>query len=667
MKKTIVAAMILLLASASMSQPPVPGKKTQADTLQTRADTSGRRSDSSLVYEPPPSWGSMDPRLPPALAISNTALALQPSRTLVDAFRSLPGFTLLSPVSEGQYPELFAQGLDGRSIGFFTNGRPEQDPVSGITNPYQLQWMDLDRVEVVTGPRAILYGLTCQGAAVNLVSMDFNAVKPYSRIVYAEGPANFSYSDGTFVQNISRRWNVNLGFQHLGTDGDYSNSPTDQWNIRGRVRYGLSHNIALLMSGRYLSTQTGLNGGIDLVSSGTALAFQPLEASVVNTDAYEKLTRSDLDVTIAGRWLDSTLVFRLSVYTTYLLREYRDEENRPVTNGITIRSDHEVRWSGVTARQEWTSGGFEFLAGALAERTDVQASPNLGPRNENHTALWAKAETEILTAVRASAFGRAERLYGISGGGFGGDVEWSVLPAFRMFGGISFSDRIPNLFERFWTDSSIIRSSAAGLENEHHMHLEAGMEFRPFPSLLFRGAAFHRIIGNPIDLLETAEVGGFPGIEISQSGAKRRITGVETDLSAQFWHILLEGTGTYLASISGGDAPPARLPKLSARGGVYLRGSFFDGRLDLKTGARGTYSSSYTGDRFDGQTLQWGAASGGPIVAWSSLDFVLTAKLGDARIDFLWENLTNVQAFTARYYALPERGIWFRVGWEFLN
>ncbi len=56
MKKTIVAAMILLLASASMSQPPVPEKKTQADTLRTRADTSGRRSDSSLVYEPPPSW-----------------------------------------------------------------------------------------------------------------------------------------------------------------------------------------------------------------------------------------------------------------------------------------------------------------------------------------------------------------------------------------------------------------------------------------------------------------------------------------------------------------------------------------------------------------------------------------------------------------------------------
>ncbi len=667
MKNAIVAALILLLASASLSQLPLPGKKSQADTLRTHADTSGRRSDSSFVYEPPPSWGSVDPRLPPVWVISSTALELQPGRTLVDAFRSLPGFTLLSPESEGQYPELFAQGLDGRSIGFFTNGRQEQDPVSGITNPYHLQWMDLERVEVVTGPRSILYGLACQGAAVNLVSRDFNAVKPYSRIVYAEGPANFSYSDGTFVQNISRRLNVNLGFQHLSTDGVYTNSPHDQWNMRGRVRYSLSQGIALLLSGQYLSTQTGLNGGIDLVSSGTVLAFQPLEASVVNTDAYEKLTRGDLDVTIAGRWLDSTLVFRLSLYTTHLLREYRDEEDRPVTNGITIRSNQEVRWSGVTARQEWTTGGFGFLAGALVERTDVQTSPNLGPRKEDHVALWAKAEAEVLSAVRASAFGRAEHLYGISGGGLGGDVEWAVLPVFSIFGGISFSDRIPNLFERFWTDSSIIRSSLAGLEEEHHTHLEAGMEVRLSPSLLFRGTAFHRIIGNPIDLLEAAEVGGFPGIEISQSNGKRRITGVEAGLSVQFWHLLLEGTGTYLALMAGGNAPPGRLPKLSARGGLYFRGSFFDGQLDIKTGARGTYSSSYTGDRFDGQTLLWGAASGGPIAAWSRLDFLLTAKLGDARIDFLWENLTNVQAFTARYYAIPDRGIWFRVGWEFLN
>ncbi len=667
MKNALVSALIILLAQASLSQPPIPGKAAGPDSLRARVDSSGRRSDSSFVYEPPPLWGSVDPQLPLQGVLSSTALSLQPGRTLVDAFRFLPGFTLLSPESEGQYPELFARGIDGRSIGFLTNGRPTQDPVSGIMNPSQLQWMDADRVEIVTGPRSILFGLNCQGAAVNLVSRDFNAVKPYSRIVYAEGPDNFSYSDGTFVQNISRRLNVNLGFQHLGTDGAYTNSPHDQWNIRGRARYGLSQNIALLFSGQYLSTQTGLYGGIDPVSAGTALAFEPLQATVVNSDAYEKLTRSDLDVTLAGRWLDSTLAFRISLYTTYLLREYRDEENRPSSNGITILSNQEVRWSGVTARQEWTSGGISFLAGGLAEGTNVQVSPNLSPGDETHMALWAKAEAETLSAVRAAAFGRVERLYGISGAGIGGDLDLSVLPGFDVFGGLSYSDRIPNLFERFWTDSSIVRSNPAGIEPEHHTHLEAGMEVRPSPSLRLRGAVFHRIIGDPIDLLESPEVGGFPGIEIAQGSGKRTITGVDADLSVQFWHILLEGAGTYLASVTGGSAPPGRLPKLSARGGLYLRGIFFDGHLDIKTGARGTYSSSCTGDRFDGQTLQWGAASGGTIAAWSRVDFVLTAKLGDARIDFLWENLTDVRAFTARYYALPERGIWFRINWEFLN
>lgn len=668
----LVAAMTVVLAPAPRAQVPLPPVRAATDTVraradQTRADSSGLPADSSLVYPPPPFWGSVDMRLPAAWILSRSDISLQPGRSLVDAFRSLPGFTLLSPEVEGQYAELFARGVDARSVGFLANGRTTQDPVSGIMNPYAIQWMDLDHLEIITGPRSILYGLNCQGAAVNLVAKDFNANRPYSRIAYAEGPANFSYSDGTLVQNISRRLNVNLGFQHLSSDGVYPNSLHDQWNIRGRVRYNLSVNFALMFSGQYLSTQTGLNGGIDPVSSGSILAFRPLQAVMVNTDAYEKLTRGDLDATLAGRWLDSTMTLRVSLYTTHLLREYRDEENRRLPNGIDVRSDQEVRWSGLTARHEWASGGLSFLAGALAEKTDVQASPNLGRRNESHTAVWAKADVDILSALRAAVFGRMERLYGMAAAGVGGDCAWSGAEGIALFAGISLSGRIPNLFERFWADSGVARFQPGGLESERHTHLEAGIEAHPSSAVSMRTTFFHRIIKNPIDLLEGPASAGFPGIEISQGSGSRTITGLDASLSVQLWHLLLEGSGTYLASVSGGEAPPERLPKISARGGLYLRGNFFDGDLDLKTGVRGTLSSMYAGDRFNGETLMWGASPGTSIGAWSRLDFVLTARLGDARIDFLWENLTNVQAFPARYYAIPDRGIWFRIGWEFVN
>jgi hypothetical protein len=424
-----------------------------------------------------------------------------------------------------------------------------------------------------------------------------------------------------------------------------------------------------LLSYQYLSTQTGLNGGIDPVSSGTTLAFQPLQAVMVNTDAYEKLTRHDFDLTLAGRGEDSTATLRATLYSSHLLREYRDEENRTAPNGTDLRSDHRVTWSGFTARQEFTISRLSILAGGMAEVLRVNESPNLGQRHETHYALWAKAETEIFPAVRAAAFARKERLYGTPGSGAGGDLHWSITPKLALFGGVSRSDRLPNLFERFWVDSTVTRSRLSGLETEHHTHVELGLEIRPSPSFRFRTALFHRTIEHPIDILDDIVKAGFPGIVILQGGpgGSRTITGAEATLSVQLWHILLEGTGTSLAAVKGGDAPLERIPKVQARGGVYFRGIFFDGSLDLKTGVRGTASSSFLGDRFNGATLTWGASSGAIIAPWSQTDFVLTARIGDARVDFLWENLTNAQAFTARYYALPERGIWFRIGWEFLN
>jgi outer membrane cobalamin receptor len=672
--RTLAATLLIGLVLCSSLRPLQGQERPRADssnvpTVPASADSSRLHRDSILVYSPPSSWGSVDTQLPSAWTLTRTAISWQPGRWFGDAFRSLPGFTALDPESEGQYSQLFARGVDARSVGFLVNGRPVQDPLSGITNAYHLQWMDLDRAEIVTGPRSFLYGLNSQGAAVNLVSKDFNAIKPYTRIVYSEGPENFSFSDGAFVQNISKQLNVNAGFQHLSTDGAYPNTPHDQWNIRGRVRYHLSRRFALLLSEQYLSTQTGLNGGIDPVSSGTTLAFRPLQAVVVNTDAYEKLTRHDLDITLAGRWEDSTASLRATLYSSHLLREYRDEENRTSPNGIDLRSDHRVTWSGFTARQEFMVSRFSLLTGGMAEVIRVNESPNLGQRHETHYALWAKAEAEILPAVRAAAFGRMERLYGTSGAGAGGDLQWSITSGLMLFGGVSRSDRLPNLFEGFWVDSTVTRSRPSGFAAEHHTHAEMGVEIRPSPAFLFRTALFHRIIENPIDILDDVAGAGFPGIVILQGGpgGSRRITGAEATLSLQFWHILLEGTGTYLASVKGGDSPGERLPKVQARGGVYFRGAFFDESLDLKTGVRGTVTSSFLGDRFNGATLTWGASSGTMIAAWSQADVVLTARIGDARIDFLWENLTNVQAFTARYYALPERGIWFRIGWEFLN
>ena len=131
----------------------------------------------------------------------------------------------------------------------------------------------LERLELVSGPRAFLYGLNGAGGVVNLVTRNYNSNRPYTRLSYSEDPDGFSHSDGTFAQNITRRLNVTAGFQFLGTDGSrFRNSLHEQWNIRGKLRFGLSERLTLTLS-EYIRIQNLANEAFG--STGLWAGFGP--------------------------------------------------------------------------------------------------------------------------------------------------------------------------------------------------------------------------------------------------------------------------------------------------------------------------------------------------------------------------------------------------------
>jgi outer membrane cobalamin receptor len=546
------------------------------------------------------------------------------------------------------------------------NGRTLNDPLSGTFNAYHAQPEDYQRIEIVTGPRSFLYGLNTAGAAVNFVARDYSSNKPYSSILYAEGPDGLGRSDGTFSQNITRRANISAGFQHLGTDGRYPNSFHDQWGVRGKLRYFLAEHLALILSENFLSTQTDLNGGIAPGAAATAFAFQPLRAAVVNTDSHEKLRRHDLDLSLVGALSqDSTIVSRLTLYYSNLLREYRDEESGSSPNGTVIRSDHRTSWLGVRFAQSLSFPAVEVNGGATAEKVNVGSSPNIDPRSEFHPAVWVKAEARVVRPLRLTAFGRIERLFGNTGMGVGADAAMEISPIASLLGGISVSDRLPNMFELFWSDSTIYRSNRPG--PEHHTQAEAGAEIRFSPGVAFRGTIFHRILEKPI-LLMPFQPGrfAFPGISIS-SGDRIITFGFEAGGTATIWYLLLDAAVTYNHQEDGSGNRLSRFPVWNASGGIFLRGKFFSEHLDLKAGFRGKFISSFQGDRFNAEALAYVANEGDGVQSSSTADFVLAARIGDANIHLVWENLTNSNFFSAPYFVAPDRGVRFGILWEFQN
>ncbi|MEK9138544.1 MAG: TonB-dependent receptor plug domain-containing protein, partial [Bacteroidota bacterium] len=260
-------------------------------------------------------------------------------RYLGHILESVPGTYLREQNSAGQYSQLNIRGSDWRSIAFTADGRPLNDAATGIFNLFHFTTEYADRIEIITGPRAFLYGLNSTGGAINLLTKNYNSNRPFSKLNYSETGYNYQYSDGTFSQNISRKVNFTFGFQHQSTDGRFLNSAHEAWNARIKVRYNWSRDFNIILSEYHTATQTQLNGGVDYAQSGLVAGLDPLQSVLRNTDAYEKITRNDVDLSFVGTFLgDTTNVSMLTFYYSHNLREYRDEEDpfKSGTNRIFV-------------------------------------------------------------------------------------------------------------------------------------------------------------------------------------------------------------------------------------------------------------------------------------------------------------------------------------------
>ncbi len=640
----------------TLSIPRVPARKDTALLARRAADTLG-------IFALPPVIGTLDRRLDTNMVRSRNDLHWIDYTYLGDILQTFPGVWVRDPASPGQYSEPTFRGADWRSIGIMMDGRTMDDPASGIFNLSYLAPEYADRVEVITGPRAFLYGLNSTGGAVNLVTKNYNSNTPFTKFDYEQSAFNTESSDGTFSQNISRRLNVTLGFEHQGTSGRYLNSASEIWTGRGKIRYHVSENLNAILSGYLTSTNTDLNGGLDTSTAGSPLAFFPQQASVVNLTSYEKRSRNDIDLSFIGTFAGDTAdVSRLTLYYSHDFRQYRSGEN---LSGLApfIHSDHTSSWMGALAMQTYRLGSQTFEAGGTAEIRQIEGSPNLGRLRNFVAEAHLRDEIRLGELLTVSGYGRMDTYLKKQYVGVGADATLRLSGGLSLFGGASLSRRLPSYEELYWTDSTVTRVEP--LRAENHRVAEAGVRLSLGEAGHARIALFHRTIEDPI-ILEPYGAGFvFPGVLIRNAG-KVIDEGVDASLALRLWVLTLEGAGMYLLQYQDG-LQVRRVPKFTASGGVYFWRNLLQDRLELKVGFRGRFQSAQEGERFNPEVLAYVPNTGDPIGYAGAVDFFLIAHIGDAYIHLMWDNLTNVNYYTTPYYPALDRTIRFGIAWEFLN
>ena len=637
-----------------------------ADSLRRgRNDSSAVAPDTLGRMSTPPLVGTLDRFADTSEVRTNVDLHWMDYRYLGGILESFPGVFVMDQESEGQYSQATFDGVDWRAVSVTSNGRGLNDPASGVFKLYDFTTEYADRIEVVTGPRAFLYGLNSTGAAVNLVTKNYNSNKPFTKFNYSEGAYGYTNVDGTFSQNISRKINVTLGFQHQTTDGRFIGEAHDAWNAREKIRYNISHDINLILSHYHTSTQTQMNGGVnDSLSSG-AFAFDNNLAVMKQDSTYEKVTRNDFDLSLVGTFLGDTAdVTNLTFYYSHTMREFREREDPYHDFPPGVSSDQVSSWTGVQATQDLATGFQHLSAGGNLELRQIEGSPNLGRRRNVVGAIWGKEEFDPSGPVTVAFYGRIDSYLRKEYAGYGADATIRLGGWLGLYGGVSQSWRVPNYQELFWTDSTVVRTGP--IVAEHHTDAEAGATFGTDETGRVRLALFHRTVTDPITFSPyNGTASPFPGAVIS-NGPAINTSGVTAHLDVRIWSFSLEGNLEYLLQKSGGGTLQA-FPKFSGNGGIFFRRKLVNDKLELKTGFKGRFTLPYAGFVFNPEMIAYVANAGIPLGTSASADFFLIGHIGDAYIHFIWENLAGIRYYGTPFYPGGERAIRFGISWEFLN
>jgi outer membrane cobalamin receptor len=674
LRRTALPLIILLLVSAGSARA-FQMNARPADS--TKTDTSSAHADSLRPPIPAiPLVGSIDRTLRQQDVVNDTSIDWLDYSYFGNLLEPRAGVFPHDLGSPGQFSTLSMNGANPNSIAYLSDGAPEHDPMTGLTDLNFIPTENFERTEIIPDTRAFLYSLNSTGGAINTVSQSLRAIKPYSRIHYDEYSYGNTYFDGLVSQDVLRGLNVTLGAEHATTGGRYLNSDYSQWNGRLKIRYNINSNVDVYVSDSYNTSILGLYGGIE-DTVNPAYAFNNLQTSVRDTFPYEKQTRNVIQAGVAMRLLsDSTLVSSLTIWHSTNFREYRDE--REVATGLPTdtneRDDNRSQWYG--ARLQHTLELFnhqQFELGAEVERLGVIASPITGEHLDTRTAFYGKSETTIFDNLGFAGYARIDNYLGFSKLGYGGDISLPATSLLTFTGGASLSYRFPTIQERFWNDSIIVGSSS--LVPEQHALGEVGVRVQFDSSKTLNVKYFHRNISDAIEVVSTTATQAPSVFEFADVG-KIYIEGVSGDGSIRIGKFVADGMFQVLNHGQDGYEP-----NVYGFGGIYYWTDHFSGHLNLKIGFRGRFFSSFQPPQYESKTqlLIPGNATPNAIGPQDAFfgesqtapvgvgDFILIAKLGDAYIHFDWENLGARQYIVTRFYPMPDGGLRLGVSWDFLN
>ncbi|SDD40751.1 TonB-dependent receptor plug domain-containing protein [Kordiimonas lacus] len=242
----------LLVATSALTY--VPAASAQDEDIEEFVVTAGRRTQP--ISEVAKSIA----------VLSEAELVERQYQYVVDALQSLPGVAINQNGTFGGVATVTIRGGSSDQTVILIDGVQVNDPSQpgGGFNFSTLDPNGIERIEVLRGPQAVLYGSDAIGGVINIITK--SGQDGFAGEAFGEYGAFESKRIGGSVRGGSDRMNFNLSASYFDTDGISaadSGTETDGYEsltVRGKVRTKLSDGFSFDVTTSYTDTESDYDG-----------------------------------------------------------------------------------------------------------------------------------------------------------------------------------------------------------------------------------------------------------------------------------------------------------------------------------------------------------------------------------------------------------------------
>ncbi|UBM58740.1 TonB-dependent receptor [Marinilongibacter aquaticus] len=379
----------------------------------------------------------------------------------VQLYSSNPRNTTLNIRGLGSTFGLTNDGIDP-GVGFYVDGVYYARPAATA-----LDFIDIERIEVLRGPQGTLFGKNTTAGAFNIITREASFI-PGASFDVSYGNYGYVQAKAAITGPISKKVAARLSFSGTQRDGVLTNVRTNEkvndinnLGLRAQLLFRPSENLKITLTGD--NTDQNPNGYAQVIA-GVVTTKRPafrqfgniiadLGYTLPSENPFDRLidtnspwrSKNELggvsingDLRTGGRTLTSTTAWR---YWNWGPSNDRDFTGLPVLNKSQAPSRHdqwsqEIRYSGEFSKKLSGVTGVFYLCQLLVTdpvHTEESGAAQWRFSQNNQDPLW---ETPgLLDGYKIET---TSRLESVSAAVYG-QLDWQVAPAFHLLPGLRYN------------------------------------------------------------------------------------------------------------------------------------------------------------------------------------------------------------------------------------